>query len=80
MTNIIKIKTGAWANPKNIAEGNVSSIKKVGAFYIFTIKLDNNDIREYSFTNFEKAEYMRRVMIGHLKAKIEKERASSFIK
>ena len=40
------------------------------------IKISNDDIREYSFTNFERAEYMRRVMIGHLKAKIEKDRAA----
>ena len=73
MTNIIKIKTGAWANPKNIAEGNVSSIKKVGAFYIFTIKLDNNDIREYSCTTSNKAVHMRKIMIGHLEEKFKKE-------
>ena len=73
MTNIIKIKTGAWANPKNIAEGNVSTVKKVGAFYIFTIKLDNNDIREYSFTTSNKAVHMRKIMIGHLEEKFKKE-------
>ncbi len=73
MTNIIKIKTGAWANPKNIATGNVSSVKKVGAFYVFTIKLDNNDIREYSFTTSNKADHMRKIMIGHLEEKFKKE-------
>ncbi len=73
MTNIIKIKTGAWANPKNIAIGSVSSVKKVGAFYIFTIKLDNNDIREYSFTTSNKAVHMRKIMIGHLEEKFKKE-------
>ena len=73
MTNIIKITTGAWATPKNIAEGNVSSVKKVGAFYIFTIKLDNNDIREYSFTTSNKAVHMRKIMIGHLEEKFKKE-------
>jgi len=73
MTNIIKIKTGAWANPKNIDTGNVSSVKKVGAFYIFTIKLDKNDIREYSFTTSNKAVHMRKIMIGHLEEKFKKE-------
>ena len=73
MTNIIKSKTGAWANPKNIATGNVSSVKKVGAFYIFTIKLDKNDIREYSFTTSNKAVHMRKIMIGHLEEKFKKE-------
>ena len=37
MAKIIKTKFGAWANPENIAIGNVSSVKKSGAFYIFTI-------------------------------------------
>ena len=59
-----------------MANGSASNIQKVVAFYNFSIKINNEDVREYSFTNFEKAEYMRRVMIGHLKAKIEKERAS----
>mgnify|MGYP001287105263 CR=1 FL=1 len=73
MTNIIKMKTGAWANPKIIATGNVSSVKKMGAFYVFTIKLDSNDIIEYSFTSSNKAEHMRKIMIGHLEEKFRKE-------
>ena len=59
-----------------MANGSVSNIEKAGAFYNFSIKISNDDIREYSFTNFERAEYMRRVMIDHLKAKIEKDRAA----
>tara|TARA_B100001248_G_C27353662_1_gene442632 strand:+ start:605 stop:790 length:186 start_codon:yes stop_codon:yes gene_type:complete len=55
-----------------MVNGSASNIEKVGAFYNFSIKISNNDIREYSFTNFERAEYVRRVMIGHLKVKIEK--------
>ena len=77
MTNVIKTKTGAWANPKNIATGNVSSVKKVGAFYNFTIKLDNNDIREYSFTTSNKANNMRKIMIGYLEEKFKKELKSN---
>tara|TARA_B100000579_G_scaffold107559_1_gene85622 strand:+ start:440 stop:676 length:237 start_codon:yes stop_codon:yes gene_type:complete len=77
MTNVIKTKTGAWANPKNIATGNVSSVKKVGAFYNFTIKLDNDDIREYSFTTSNKANHMRKIMIGHLEEKFKKELKSN---
>lgn len=72
MINVIKTKTGVWSNPKNIATGNVSSIKKVGAFYNFTIKLDNNNIREYSFTTSNKANNMRKIMIGHLEEKFNK--------
>ena len=77
MTNVIKTKTGAWANPKNIATGNVSSVKKVGAFYNFTIKLDNNNIREYSFTTSNKANNMRKIMIGYLEEKFKKELKSN---
>ena len=73
MAKIIKTKFGAWANPENIAIGNVSSVKKSGAFYIFTIRLDNDDIREYSFTTAHKANYMRKIMIGHLEVKFKEE-------
>ena len=76
MSNIIETKFGTLVNTSKIAAGSASSIKKSGAFYNFSIKINNDDVREYSFTNFEKAEYMRRVMIGHLKAKIEKERVT----
>ena len=80
MSDLVETSFGTLINPERMANGCASNIQKVGAFYNFSIKINNDDIREYSFTNFEKAEYMRRVMIGHLKAKIEKERTSSFIK
>ena len=80
MSDLVETSFGTLINPERMANGSASNIQKVGAFYNFSIKINNDDIREYSFTNFEKAEYMRRVMIGHLKAKIEKERTSSFIK
>ena len=73
MSKIIKTKFGAWANPENIALGSVSSIIKSGAFYTFKIRLDNNDIREYSFTTSNKANHMRKIMIGHLEEKFKKE-------
>ena len=76
MADIIETSFGTLINPERMAYGSASNIQKVGAFYNFSIKINNDDVREYSFTNFEKAEYMRRVMIGHLKAKIEKDRAA----
>ena len=76
MSNIIETSFGTLISPERMANGCASNIKKVGVFYNFSIKISNDDIREYSFTNFERAEYMRRVMIGHLKAKIEKDRAA----
>ena len=66
MSNIIETKFGTLVNTNKIAAGSASSIKKNGAFYIFSIRMNHDDIREYSFTNLARAEYMRRIMIGHL--------------
>ena len=73
MTSAIRTNLGALANPRNIAEGSVSKIKKVGAFYIFYINLADHDRREYSFTNSDRAFYMRKIMIEHLVVKYSKE-------
>ena len=73
MTNIIETKLGALVSPNKIASGSASSIKKSGAFYNFSIRISTDDIREYSFTDLGRAEYMRRIMIGHLEEKIKKE-------
>ena len=75
MSNIIETSFDSLISPERMANGSASNIEKVGAFYNFSIKISNDDIRKYSFTNFfEWAEYMRIVMIGILKAKIEKDR------
>ena len=71
MTNIIETKFGTLVSPSKIASGSASTIKKSGAFYNFSIRVNNDDIREYSFTDLARAEYMRRVMIGHLEEKIK---------
>jgi len=71
MTNIIETKFGTLVNTKNVAAGSASSIKKSGAFYNFSIRITNDDIREYSFTDLARAEYMRRIMISHLQEKIK---------
>jgi len=73
MSNIIETKFGTLVNTSKIAAGSASSIKKSGAFYNFSIRIAHDDIREYSFTNLARAEYMRRIMIGHLEQKIKKE-------
>lgn len=73
MTNIIETKFGTLVNTSKIAAGSASSIKKNGAFYNFSIRISNDDIREYSFTDLGRAQYMRRIMIGHLEEKIKKE-------
>ena len=73
MANIIETNFGTLVNPSKIASGSASSIKKSGAFYNFSIRISNDDVREYSFTDLSRAEYMRRIMIGHLEEKIKKE-------
>ena len=73
MSNIIETKFGTLVNTSKIAAGSASSIKKNGAFYNFSIRINHDDIREYSFTNLARAEYMRRIMIDHLEQKIKKD-------
>ena len=76
MSNIIETNFGTLINPTRVANGSASSIIKKGAFYIFSLKISNDDIREYSFTDRSRALYMRRIMIGHLEEKIKKESKS----
>ena len=76
MTNIIETKFGNLDKTAKIASGSASSIKKSGAFFNFSIRVTNEDIREYSFTDLARAEYMRRIMIGHLEEKIKNESKS----
>jgi hypothetical protein len=71
MTNIIETKFGTLVNTSKIASGSASTIKKSGAFYNFSIKLSNDDIREYSFTDRQRAENMRKILISHLEEKIK---------
>ena len=70
MTNIIETKFGTLVNTSKIASGSASTIKKSGAFYNFSIKLSNDDIREYSFTDRQRAENMRKILISHLEQDI----------
>jgi len=71
MTNIIETKFGTLVNTNKIASGSASPIKKSGAFYNFSIRISNDDIREYSFTNRARAEKMRKILISHLEQKIK---------
>ena len=71
MADIIKTLFGDMMDPKRVAQGSASLITKSGPFYNFSIRVDANDILEYSFTNKERAENMRLVLIGHLEEKIK---------
>ena len=69
MNNVIETNFGNQADINRIANGSASNITKQGSFYIFSIRLSNEDIREYSFTNRDRAVSMRKVLIGHLEQK-----------
>ena len=70
MTKIIETNFGTLINPSKIANGSASSVVKKGAFYIFTIRLSVDDVREYSFTDRQRAENMRKILISHLEQDI----------
>jgi len=70
MSKIIKSSTGTLADPKRIARGSASNVIKKGAFYTFSLTIDNEDIREYSFTDRIRADTMREILISHLETKI----------
>ena len=72
MSNIVESSFGKLVDPKRMANGSASGIVKKGAFYNFSIRLDNDDIREYSFTDRSRAEYMRKILISHLEQRIIK--------
>jgi len=70
MPKIIKLPSGALVDPKRIAKGSASKVIKKGAFYTFSLNIDNEDIREYSFTDKTRADTMRDILISHLENKI----------
>ncbi len=72
MSKIIETSFGTLVDSKRVAKGSASNIDKKGAFYVFSIRLDTNDIREYSFTDRTRAENMRKILISHLEQRIVK--------
>ena len=70
MSKIMKASFGTLADPKRIARGRASNIVKKGAFYTFSLTIDNEDIREYSFTDRARADTMREILMSHLEKKI----------
>ncbi len=69
--SIVETHFGTKIDPSRIALGSASPITKSGAFYVFSIRVDNEDIREYSFTNRNRAVAMREVLISHLEKRIK---------
>jgi len=77
MTNIVETNFGTLINPSRVANGSASSIVKKGAFYIFSLRISSDDIREYSFTDRSRAEKMRKILISHLEHSIKLKKVNS---
>ena len=71
--SIIETNFGHKLDPKRIALGSASNVSKKGAFYVFSIRVDSDDIREYSFSNHKRAVTMRKVLIEHLENRIRQQ-------
>jgi uncharacterized membrane protein YebE (DUF533 family) len=72
MTKIIETNFGTLVDPQKIARGSASPVVKQGAFYTFSLRVEADDIREYSFTDRARAVHMREILISHLEQKIAK--------
>ena len=72
MSKIIETSFGTLVDSKRVAKGSASNIEKKGAFYVFSLRIDSNDIREYSFTDRTRADNMRKILISHLEQRIVK--------
>ncbi len=67
MSEIVETKDGQKIDPQLVAQGAATPVKKKGAFWVFELTLTADDVREYSFTDRQKAVNMRNIMIAHLK-------------
>ena len=70
--SIIETNLGKKVDLQRISEGSASPITKAGAFYVFSLRVAGDDVREYSFTNRDRAVSMRKVLIGHIQQKLTK--------
>ena len=70
MSKIYETSFGTLVDANRIAAGLASSITKKGAFYVFSIRLEHDDVREYSFTDRSRAENMREILISHLEQRV----------
>ena len=76
MTKIVETNFGTLVDPKRIAKGSASPVIKKGAFFVFSLRVDSDDVREYSFTDRTRAEQMRQILISHLEQKIQRRKVS----
>tara|TARA_R100001440_G_scaffold49533_1_gene69502 strand:- start:258 stop:500 length:243 start_codon:yes stop_codon:yes gene_type:complete len=69
--SIIETNFGKKVDLQRISNGLASLVTKVGAFYVFSLRVSADDVREYSFTNRDRAVSMRSVLISHLAQKMQ---------
>ena len=73
LMTVIETNFGARIDPKRVALGSASNVKKQGAFFVFSIRVDNDDVREYSFSDRNRATAMRKDLISHMEARLRDE-------
>ena len=73
VNKIVETNLGKKVDLERISEGSASAVTKSGAFYVFSVRLGPDDLREYSFTNRDRAVSMRNVLVGHLAQKMKLE-------
>ena len=72
-SNIIETNFGKKVDLQRISEGSASLISKSGVFYVFSVRISGDDVREYCFTNRDRAVSMRSVLVSHLAQKMQME-------
>ena len=68
--SIIETNFGTRVDPARMALGTATNVVRKGAFYVFSLRVDSDDIREYSFTNRDRAVAMRKVLVSHMESKL----------
>ena len=70
MMSIIETNFGTRVDPNRIALGSASNITKQGVFFVFSLRVESDDVREYAFTSRDRAVATRKVLISHMANKI----------
>ena len=68
--SIIETNFGTKVDLDRMALGTATNVVMRGAFYVFSLRIDSDDIREYSFTNRDRAVAMRKVLLSHMESKL----------
>ena len=68
--SIIATNFGTKVDLDRMALGTATNVVMRGAFYVFSLRVDSDDIREYSFTNRDRAVAMRKVLLSHMESKL----------